>query len=250
MPLTNSDLYLKALFGAAIPIDDICMVYPLTIKEIIGMGENNYKQQLNILTLTSYDLYEHYKKKGIKVSEDIDVYDNLMDSCENDDYFLLDTQEAFHTFIREKVQILSDLKIIVIGNGIEKRIMNKKKFFEFQNILRIQNRISVEEEIPEDESPMQKKFRLRREQVKQAKKKQAEKKYENLVSFHDLISSLCVYNIGINLNNVGNLSIYAFHELLDRVQEKEKYDFDMRAILAGADAKKIKPKNWIRNLKK
>ena len=74
MPLT--DLYLKALFGAAVPIDDICMVYPLTVKQRIGMGEDKYRQQLNLLTLTSYDLYEHYKKKGIEVSEDIDVYDN------------------------------------------------------------------------------------------------------------------------------------------------------------------------------
>lgn len=247
--MPSTDLYLKALFGAAIPIDDICLVYPLTVKQIIGIGEEKYRQQLNLLTLTSYDLYEHYKKKGIEVSPDIDVYDNLMDSCENDGYFLLDMQEAFHTFIREQVQILSDLRIIVIGNGMEKRIMDKNKFFVFQNILRIQNRIPEVEEIPEDESPMQRKFRLRREAVKQAKKRQAEKESDKAVSFHDLISSLCCYNIGINLQNVGDLSIYAFHELLDRIQEKEKYDLDMRAILAGADAKKVKPKNWIRNLR-
>lgn len=213
------------------------------------MGEQKYKQQLNLLTLTSYDLYEHYKKKGVKVSEDIDVYDNLMDSCENDSYFLLDMQEAFHTFIREPVQILSDLRIIVIGNGVEKRIIDKRKFFDFQNILRIQNRIPMAEEIPEDENPIQRKFRLRREQVKQAKKRQVEKDNGNIISFHDLISSLCVYDIGINLQNVGDLSIYAFHELLDRAREKEKYELDMKTILAGADAKKVKPKYWIRNLR-
>ena len=244
-----TDLYLKALFGAAIPIDNICLVYPLTIKQIIGMGEEKYRQQLSFLTITSYELFEHYKKKGIKVSEDIDVFDNLMDSCENDSHFLLEMQEAFHTFIREQVQILSDVKIIVIGNGLEKRIMDKKKFYIFQNILRVQNRIPPVEEIPENETPMQRKFRLRREQVKQAKKKQAEKNSENIVSFHDLISSLCCYNIGINLQNVGNLSIYAFHELLDRCKEKEQYELDMKMLIAGADPKKIKPKNWIRNLK-
>lgn len=246
-----ADIYNKALFGAAIPLDDICMVYPLTIKDVIGMGENEYRRQLGLLTLTSYELYEHYKERGISVSEDIDVYDNIMDSCENDVSFLLDIQKAFHTFIREQVQILSDLRIIVIGNGMEKRIMDKSKFYSFQNILRIQNRIPVEEEIPENENPMQKKFRLRREQLKQAKKKQAEREGKEAISFHDLISSLCVYNIGINLQNVGDLSVYAFHELFDRVQEKEKYDFDMRLILAGANSKtkKINPKNWIRNLR-
>ena len=247
--MLSTDIYNKALFGAAIPLDNICLIYPLTIKEVIGMGEDKYRQQLNVLTLTSQDLYNYYKDRGIEVSEDINVFDNLIDSCENDVRFLLDTQEAFHTFIRERVQILTDLRIISIGNGIEKRIIDKQKFFTFQNILRIQNRIPIVEEIPEDESPMQRKFRLRREQVKQAKKKQAERNSEQTASLHDLISSLCAYNIGINLQNVGDLSIYAFHELFDRVQEKEKYDFDMRAILAGANPKKVKPKNWIRNLR-
>lgn len=247
--MLSTDIYLKALFGAAIPLGDVCMVYPLKIKEVIGMGEDKYKQQLNLLTLTSSDLFEHYQKKGIKVSEDIDVFDNLMESCENDDAFLLDMQEAIHTFIREQVQILSELRIIVVGNGIDKRIINKEKFFDFQNILRVQNRIPIAEEIPKNENPMQRKFRLRRAAVQRAKRKQAEKDKENSVSFHDLISSLCVCNIGINLQNVGDLTIYAFHELFDRIQEKNKYDWDMRSILAGADPKKIKTKNWIRNLR-
>ena len=205
---------------------------------------------MNLLTLTSYDLYEFYKKKEIKVSPDIDVFDNLMESCENDEYFLLDVQNAFYTFIREKVQILPDLKIILLESKNSKRIIDKKIFLDFQNILRIQNRVPISEEVPEDENPIQRKFRLRREQVRQAKKRQAERDSDKAVSFHDLISSLCCYNIGINLQNVGDLSIYSFYELLDRIQEKEKYDLDIRSLLAGASPKKVKPKNWIRNLKK
>lgn len=248
--MPSTDLYLKALFGAAIPLGDVCMIYPLTIKEIVGMGENKYRQQLNLLTLTSYDLFEHYKEKGVKVSEDIDVYDNLMDSCENDKYFLLDLEEAFSTFIRERVRILSDIRVISVGdNGLEKRIIDKNNFSDFQNILRIQNRIPEEEKVPENETPMQRKFRIRRAMVAQAKKKQAEKNSKESVSFHDLISSLCAYNIGINIFNVGDLSIYAFYELLERTQEKTKYELDIKSILAGADPKKVKPKNWIRNLK-
>ena len=79
-------------------------------------------------------------------------------------------EKAFYTFIREKVQILSDLKIISIGNGLEKRIIDKNKFYKFQNILRIQNRLPIEEEAPEDESPMQRKFRLRRQERERAKR--------------------------------------------------------------------------------
>lgn len=245
--MLSTDVSLKALFGAGYQLDDICMVYPLKVKEIIGMGQDKYQEQLNLLILTSEDLYNQYKKKGIDVPEDIDVFDNLMFSCENDESFLLDMEEAFYTFIREKVQILSDLRVISIGNGLEKRIIDKNKFYRFQNILRIQNRLPIEEEAPENENPMQRKFRLKRQAREKAKRNKGKEKGDP-VSFHDLISSLCVYNIGVNLQNVGDLSIYAFHELLDRIQEKEKYDLDIRSLLAGANPKKVKPRNWIRKL--
>jgi hypothetical protein len=54
----------------------------------------------------------------------------------------------------------------------------------------------------------------------------------------------------LNLNplNIGELSYAAIPVLLATYQEKEKYDIDIRSLLAGADSKKVKPKYWIRNL--
>lgn len=227
------------------------MVYPLKIKEVIAMGEDNYLAQLNLLTLTSMDLVETYKKKKIPVPDDIDVFDNLMESCERDNSFLLDLENAFFTFLREEVQILSDLKLISVGNGLEKRIIDKNIFYDLQDILRVQNRIPTVERPPENETAMEKKFRLRREEVARAKQKQKQKeKNGESASLHDLISSLCCLGIGVTLQNVGDLSVYSFHELLDRSQAKEEYETDMRMLLAGADSKKIKPSYWIKNLKK
>lgn len=246
-----NDCYNKALLGAAIPLNNICMVYPLKIKEVIGMGEDNYLAQLNLLTLTSMDLVETYKKKKVPVPDDIDVFDNLMESCERDNSFLLDLENAFFTFLREEVQILSDLKLISVGNGLEKRIIDKNIFYDLQDILRVQNRIPIFERPPENETAMEKKFRLRREEVARAKQKQKQKeKNGESASLHDLISSLCCLGIGVTLQNVGDLSVYSFHELLDRSQAKEEYETDMRMLLAGADSKKIKPSYWIKNLKK
>lgn len=243
-----TDIQLQAFFGAATPLENLCMVYPLKIKEIIGMGELEYRSQLNLLTSTSADLYEYYKNRGIAVAQDIDVFENILESCDYDVSFLLDVQKAFSTFIREQVQILPDLQSIVIGNGLDKRIIDKDKFYTFQKILRIQNRLPIPEEIPKDETPMQRKFRLKREALQQAKKKQAQKDTENAISFFDSISSLCVCGIGVNFENVGELSIFAFHELLDRYEAKTKYENDLDLILAGVDPKKIKLKYWIRNL--
>ena len=56
--------------------------------------------------------------------------------------------------------------------------------------------------------------------------------------------------IGLNPLNIGELSYVAACELIERYQQKEKFDIDLHTIWAGADQKKhkITPKHWIRNL--
>jgi hypothetical protein len=53
--------------------------------------------------------------------------------------------------------------------------------------------------------------------------------------------------LGITPLNIGEMSYASMGELVRTYQEKEKYDLDVRSLLAGADSKKIKPKYWIRN---
>lgn len=54
--------------------------------------------------------------------------------------------------------------------------------------------------------------------------------------------------IGITPLNIGELSYAALMKLLERYQFKEKYDIDIKSLLAGADSSKVKPKYWISNL--
>lgn len=56
--------------------------------------------------------------------------------------------------------------------------------------------------------------------------------------------------IGITPLNIGEMSYAAFTPIMKMCQEKEKYDIDIRSLLAGADSKKIRPKYWIRNSEK
>ena len=48
-------------------------------------------------------------------------------------------------------------------------------------------------------------------------------------------------NMGLNPLNVGEITYASMGELIHMYQEKEKYDLDIRQLLAGADSKKIKP---------
>ena len=62
------------------------------------------------------------------------------------------------------------------------------------------------------------------------------------------LSSICCMGFGLNPLNIGELSYAAIPALIATYQEKEKYELDVDSLLAGADAKKVKPKYWIRNL--
>jgi hypothetical protein len=53
--------------------------------------------------------------------------------------------------------------------------------------------------------------------------------------------------LGITPLNIGEMSYASVGEIMHVMQNKEKYDIDIRSLLAGADSKKIKPKYWIRN---
>ena len=239
----------KLFFGAAINFNDICWIYPLTIKEIIGMGQDTYNEYISYLCADIRDIQKEMKKEGISDEQIPDTaFDYLMQQSKVDRTFFVELQKAFSTSIREKVHFLFDQNIICIGADFKKeKTLTRDNFEDFQNILRAQNKLPVPEPIPKNESPMAKKFRLRREQVSEAKRKQAIKNGEN-VSLFDSISTLMCLNPGITFKNIGDLTIYQFRDLLARAQAKYKYDLDIRMIAAGADPKKIKPKHWFGKL--
>ena len=239
----------KLFFGAAINFNDICWIYPLTIKEIIGMEQDNYNRYVSYLCADIRDIQKEMKKEEISDEQIPDTaFDYLMQQSKVDRTFFVELQKAFSTFIREKVHFLFDQNIICIGADFKKeKTLTRDNFEDFQNVLRAQNKLPVPEPIPKNESPMAKKFRLRREQVSEAKRKQAMKNGEN-VSLFDSISTLMCLNPGITFKNIGDLTIYQFRELLVREQAKYKYDLDIRMIAAGADPKKIKPKHWFGKL--
>ena len=227
--------------------ENICLVYPLTALEILKMTPSLYNYYLNILTLTQDDIEELYKKKGIKQKELPTPFEYFLISCELNDDFLLDAKKAFFTFTREKVQIMPQNKMIVLGNIKEKRIIDETTFNTFQNILRLQNNLDIEEEPEENENEMQKKFRLRRKELKKAKKKQAQKEFDKdkAIDFYTIIKALITKKI-ISYDDLGKITSYAIHELIDIFKAEEEYSNQIKFLCAGADPKKLKVDYWIR----
>jgi hypothetical protein len=249
----------KMFLGAAINFNDICWIYPKRLKEIISMGQDKYHKYLSLLVTDIREVQKELRKNPNIKEEDLNftAFEYLFMQYEtaeflslqkNDRTFLVELKEAFSTFIREEVHFSKDTREIFIGNSLSpKKKLTAENFEDFQNILRAQHCLPTPEPIPENESPMARKFRLRREQVAEAKRKQNAKNGET-VSLAQSMSTLVCLNVGVTPKTVGDLTMYQFRELLSRAQAKYKYDLDIRMIAAGADPKKIKPKHWFGKL--
>lgn len=235
-----------SFIGAPIMLDEVCLIKPSTVLDRIKLG-NLYGKYLGLLTISEEDIEEILDAKlgqEAEVLTKVTPLDYLLMSAEYSNTFLLELKKAFSTFIREEVFIIPKISKVFIGKPEQERIIDNSNFERFQEILRLQNHLEIPEEIPEDENPMQRKFRLRRKQLKEAKMKQIQKD-KNAPEFIDLMSSLCCMNVGITWNNIKEVPIYTFYELLGRNQMREKFDLDTRSLLAGADSKKIKVNYWI-----
>lgn len=230
----------QAYMGVPSVLEGICQVHPFTIKEIVAMGSGLYNSRLELLLLTENAIAQLVKEKtGQEIPiESIEVLEYLLQSAANDDMFLLELEQAFSTFIQEDILLLPKINAVSIGPIAEKRLITKDNFRDFQDILRLQNRKTVQAAPPKDETPGQRKMRLLRERVAEAKKKQKDKKGQGQ-SLSDLLEIATVFGIDIN-----NCTLYAFYGLIRRHQMREKWNQDLQMMCAGADSKAMNAKYW------
>lgn len=229
--------------------EPICLIQPITVGEKIKLGKN-YEKYLSLLTISEDELEDiaetiynpEEKTNFLKLSP----FEYLMINAQFNDTFFVDLKTAFSTFLKDEIFIIPQAQQVVIGKIDQGRIINEENFKDFQQVIRLQNRLDTPEEVPINENFMHKKFRLKRKALKKAKARQQAKSSET-PQMSDLIASVCVLGIGVTWENVMKMPIYTFYELFGRYQKKEKYDLDVRSLLAGADSKKIKLKYWIRN---
>ena len=253
MNLTDDEI-LKFQRGTPVLLDDICAIYPATLGEIVDVGYGNFQQYLGILTAT---------KPVQKKSDDVELT-KLLEELTDFQYILfissVDLQtnkilkDAFQFFTHEEIKIILDPAQIVIGPLEEKHLLTEDKFYEFQSILRRMYFIEVEGEeivINEDDPPavraLKMKMRENREKVRRAKAKKAEREKTDL-KFSDLIGSITINNCGLNMDNIWNITYYAFHDQLKRMGWRDQFNINNQAAMAGAKLKKSQLKHWMRSI--
>lgn len=228
------------------------LVYPPLVKDVIG--DIRYPQYQQLLTLSREDLEDELTKDGqIEIESVPTPFEFLLANSYHDKEFEKVAKEAFYFFIHQEVSFIYEQKKILIGD-LEKEIarvtdlsqlvfLEEDEFFDFQNMVRM----SIGETpivLPDpNEHP-----KIRRMKALARYRDKIKKKTGKGLSLETLLSSICCMGIGITPLNIGEITYAATNTLTRRFQEKEKFETDIRSIQAGAEAKKIKPKYWIRNL--
>lgn len=233
------------LYGYPVEFKHLCMVYP---PKVCDTFKKNFFLYSQILTLSQEEIEDEYVEKDLDISNLLTPFEYLLNTAYNDSTLRQFIKDAFYLFTHEDVTFLYEQKQIIIGDistveSIEGlRILREEDYFDFQNLVREAiGKKRIEPPNP-NEDPRVKAIKAKaryRDKIK-AKKGQG-------ISLQTTLSSICCMGIGITPLNIGELSYAIIPVLMETYQAKEKYNLDTDCLLAGADAKKIKPKYWIRN---
>ena len=229
---------------------NLCTIYPPTINDVL---KEETKGLVNILTISQEEIDDLFVDKVDQQGKPIippSVLEYFLVNCMYNKTFEQQFVKSFELFIHEPVSILYDVQSIIIGDLQKEtlrvkeikdfRILNKDNFFEFQNGIRAALGEKTIEPPKPNEDP-----RIKRMKAKARYRDRIKAKKGLGITFEETLVSICCMGIGLNPLNIGEISYAATKQLVEKYQQKERYDIDIKSLLAGADSKKIKPKYWM-----
>lgn len=239
------------LIGEPLNFKDICKIYPPKVKDVVA--NPNFSAYLKILTLSEED---------IPSSEDLRLtpLEFLLNCSYYDKNFSKTIEEAFEFFTHEKITFFYQEKSILFGEMktvLEQaqhqgkiRSIKNNEFLDFQNKIRASMglpELKAAPPIDPNEDPRIRRMKEKiRERDRAKAKRAAEGKTSGGITLSTSLAAICCMGIGLTPLNIGELSYASISPIMNMMQEKEKYDIDIRSLLAGASSKKVKPKYWIR----
>ena len=247
LPLTNEDKKARSLCGLSIPVNGVD-IYPITIKDVLLVGEDLYQYYLAIVVMFKKILVNRTNLTNEEVM-DVKDLDLILYVSANYDSLKKEIEEAITFFLSLNcfAEInLGEAKISIYSvDNKEKAIgeFDVSSYEDFISAIKHQNYLNKDEE--EDEKPADEATRKLLEQRQQTRKMVAKAKGDEgeLLSLADYISIVNGKTQKVDSNFL-NVTVYSFYNYLERLMLIENYESAFRQILAGADPKKIKFKNW------
>lgn len=255
MNLTD-DMILKFQRGTPIFLEDVCAIYPATLGEIVDEGYDNFQRYLTVVLIEKPEIKakDDESRQFAQLTENLTDFQYLLMMASIDQGTNELLKNSFRFFCHEQVNFSLDPAQIVIGPLEEKHFLTEELFYEFQQIIRRMYFLEQEgEEIvidpndPPNVVALKKQMKKNREKVRRAKAKKASQE-KNDLKFSDLIGSVTIDNCGLNMENIWNITYYAFHDQLKRMGWRDQFDINNRAAMAGAKIQKSQLKHWMRSI--
>ena len=241
----------RVFLGFPKNFDNLCKIYPPKIKDVVG--NDKFPLYKRVLTLSQEEIEDEFTEKGLDLANMLSPFETLFTNAYNNEEMRQLTNDAFFFFIHEPIMLLYEQKKIIIGDiekvlkKIEKiddlKIIDDSNFFNFQNEVRAMLGEKKIDPPNPNEDP-----RLKRMKAKARYRDRVKAKSGKGLQLGSSLASLCCMGFGLNPLSLGELSYASVPILIRYYQEKEKYQLDVDSLLAGADAKKVKPKYWVRNI--
>lgn len=245
----------KVFLGLPIEFEDICSIYPPKVNDVVGNDDFMIYQSL--FTMTQEDLDEAYLKDE-SVVQIPTPFQYLLMNYYQDDEVRKKIEEAFVLFVHEPVTIVPEIEMLLIGKNEDEldpdvdlenpRLLTEENFFNFQNMIRMIMGMDLVKPPDPEEANLDPRIKRYKMKIKEHEKIVNKKKSKTAPTLGTLLAAICCMGIGLNPLNIGEMSYACVQWLISMEQQKEEYDVDIRALLAGADSKKVKPKYWIKNL--
>ncbi len=239
----------KIFLGYPIDFKDICKIYPPKVKDVCGDADFAFCQTL--FTITQEELEDAYVNEN--VPQIPTPFQYLLMNYHQDKDAQSKILYGFKKVIGEPVTIVPELEVVIIGKAEEDldpnvdlenpRTIDNENYFDFQNKIREAFGSKPVEKPEENLDP-----RIRRYKAKVRASERILAKKKNSTNFGTLLAAICCMGIGLTPLNIGEISYACVPWIIGMSQQKEEYDIDIRALLAGADKKKVKPKYWIKDL--
>ncbi len=254
--MTNEKFFL----GAPEDFKGKLKIYAPLVREIVENDEIGY--YVKVLTLSQEEIEDELVKDGNEIKVFPTPYEFMLANSYHDPAYRQLVEKAFQFFCHTDICMLFDQKKILIGNAKEileqlkidagqtESVMAKLSFLEEDEFFEFQNRVRAAYSLPEVEPPRPNEDpRVKRIKAKGRMREKLKAKKGGGPSLETLMAAICCMGMGITPLNIGEITYVAARTLVDMYQQKEKYQLDVDSLLAGADAKKVKPKYWIQNLK-
>lgn len=231
------------------------LIYPPTVEQVLTTP--GYDQFVHLFTISQEDIKDELNKKE-QYKDYPTPFEFLLINCYHSKPFAEIAKMAFEFFIHKEVNFFYEEKMIVVGNleetvqtisSIQELVtIKEEEYFDFQNTIRlVVGNKAIKPPEPEDPNEDPRVARIKAK-ARERDRIKAKKGSQGGISLSTSLVAICCMGIGITPLNIGEMSYASIGPLMNMMQNKEKYDTDIRSLLAGADSKKVKPKYWIRNL--